>query len=41
MIVDLDNTTDYDKKILYLDSTNGTFNTAGIFDFYIDFETGS
>ena len=38
MIVDLDNTTDYDKKIIYLDSNSGTFNTTGVFDFYIDFE---
>ena len=38
MIVDLNNTTDYDKQIIYLDSNNGTFNITGFFDFYIDFE---
>lgn len=38
MIVDLDNTSDYDKHIIYLDSNNGTFNKEGFFDFYIDFE---
>jgi hypothetical protein len=38
MIVDLNNTTEYDKQIIYLDSNNATFNTTGFFDFYIDFE---
>jgi len=38
MIVDLNNTTEYDKQIIYLDSNNATFNTSGFFDFYIDIE---
>jgi hypothetical protein len=38
MIVDLNNTTEYDKQIIYLDSNNATFYTTGFFDFYIDFE---
>jgi hypothetical protein len=38
MIVDLNNTTEYDKQIIYLNSKNATFNTTGFFDFYINFE---
>jgi len=37
MIVDLNNTAEYDKQIIYLDSNNATFNTSD-FDFYIDFD---
>jgi len=38
MIVDLNNTTEYDKQIIYLNSKNATFNKTGTFDFYINFE---
>lgn len=38
MIVDLNNTTEYDKQIICLDSNDGTYNTTNIFDFYINFE---
>ena len=38
MIVDLNNTTEYDKQIIYLNSKNATFNKTGFFDFYINLE---
>ena len=36
MIVDLNNTTEYDKQIIYLNSKNATFNKTGTFDYYIE-----
>jgi hypothetical protein len=38
MIVDLNNTSEYDKQIIHLDSANGIYNSADAFDFYIKFE---
>lgn len=38
MIVDLNNTSEYDKQIILLDSANGIYNTENAFDFYIKFE---
>ena len=38
MIVDLNNTSEYEKQIIHLDSANGIYNSANAFDFYIKFE---
>ena len=38
MIVDLNNTSEYEKQIIHLDSANGISNSANAFDFYIKFE---
>ena len=38
MIVDLDNTSDYDKQIIYLDSRNGIFPNKNEFSFNIKFD---
>ena len=38
MIVDLNNTSEYEKQIIHLDSANGIYNDANTFDFYIKFE---
>ena len=38
MIVDLNNTSEYEKQIIHLDSANGIYNSADAFDFYIKFE---
>ena len=38
MIVDLNNTSEYDKQIIHLDSANGIYNSTDAFDFYIKFE---
>ena len=38
MNVDLNNTNEYDKQVIFLDSKNGTYNDNNSFDFYIKFE---
>ena len=38
MIVDLDNTSDYDKQVIYLDSRNGIFPNKNEFSFNIKFD---
>ena len=38
MNVDLNNTNEYDKQVIFLDSKNGTYNDNDSFDFYIKFE---
>jgi len=38
MNVNLNNTNDYDKQVIFLDSKNGTYNDNNTFDFYIKFE---
>ena len=38
MNVDLNNTNEYDKQVIFLDSKNGTYNNNNSFDFYIKFE---
>ena len=38
MNVDLNNTNEYDKQVIFLDSKNGTYNDNKSFDFYIKFE---
>lgn len=38
MIVDLNNTSEYDKQMILLDSANGIYNSVNEFDFYIKFE---
>jgi hypothetical protein len=38
MNVDLNNTNEYDKQVIFLNSKNGTYNDNSSFDFYIKFE---
>jgi hypothetical protein len=38
MNVDLNNTNEYDKQVIFLDSKNGTYNDNNSFDFYIKFD---
>ena len=38
MIVDLNNTSEYDKQIIYLDSRNGIFTNENDFSFNIKFD---
>ena len=38
MIVDLNNTSDYDKQIIYLDSRNAIFPNKNEFSFNIKFD---